>query len=188
MIVGAITAALGALGQSGAFADCGGNGLDSGAGSRHVGATGSTQSWSWELSTRHVTVGSVTGGSMSTDLCLDAYFDWMTQNQSHYDRRTARNCAPGTAISSGTFTEPTNFDGSPVTGLQKAAGCKYLQVPDAHLGDCSYDTESARHDDGTYCEFTKPLAWTSKCSKTWIRHEDQTVHTSVTTDVNDCNN
>jgi len=118
---------------------------------------------------------------MSTDICLDAYVDWETTvGGGHYDRRQGRNCKPGSGFG-GTITEPSNFNGRPVTGLQKAAGCRYEQVPSAHLGTCDYDTEGESN-----CYFSSALAWTSKCAATLVRHEDGTTDFEDGGDVDVC--
>lgn len=175
--------------EGAADADCQGDGDTSGSGTKYVGASGSEQHWSWNLSGRQIYVGSTTGSGMSTSVCLDAAADWMTKaGDGHYDARFARNCRPG-SFYGGTFTEPSDFGGSSVTGLQKAAGCRYVQTANPYYDDCAYDTESAVNPDtGSYCKFSRALPWTSKCAGFFIRHEDGTVDINNGGDVNSCSN
>lgn len=193
----ACTSVLMFMSQTSAWADCHGNGDNAGSGSKALGGSGSYQEWSWNLSTRVVYVHSVSSAGMSTDICLDAYVDWMTASgDGHYDRRQGRVCQPG-SFAVGQFLEPVGWGGREVTGLQKAAACRYEQVPPpAHLNKCnvlpedagSYDTESAIDPNtGEYCRFATPLPWTSKCAGTYVRHEDGTVDVGDGGDVQNCN-
>lgn len=126
-----------------AFADCHGDGVNSGSTQTYVGV--GIQRWEWSLANRRAYTRSESQPAMSYDLCLDAIFDWETQSN-HYDSRVTRMCAKGRAHG-GTVTEPAGWGGRTVTGLQKAAGCKYLQTspPAASPPDyaaCDHDPDS----------------------------------------------
>jgi hypothetical protein len=157
-----------------AWADCHGNGDDVGGDTRHMGAPSSFQYMYWDKPGKRVRVVSNTDSGMNTNICLDAYLDWMTE-ENHYDARVARNCDPGSYRESdsggdGYQPEPSNWGGRTVTGLQKAAGCKYVQNTNPpSLGDCEYvEPESV-------CNVFGAFAWTNKTHRVWLRAENGTI-------------
>jgi hypothetical protein len=163
------------------MADCHGNSPhDTGYEDAHEGATSSAQYVSWELrgsgAGRGVRVESDASSGMSTDICLDAIFDWMTVD-GHFDARVTRNCAPGwdrISDSGGDFWEPDNLWGPrTLTGIQKGAGCKYEQVSTSGhtapwLGDCDNVT-------GHQCVPSTVAPWTDLAQRVWVRHQDTTI-------------
>ena len=110
---------------------------------------------------------------MSTDICLDALVDWMTTS-GHYDARDARNCKPGpNSYRSGSIIEPSDWGGRSVTGLQKAAGCKYIQTTSpSTYGTCDYAPETPAP-----CKFNTNDAhpWYTKGHAVWLRRQDGTI-------------
>jgi hypothetical protein len=155
-----------------AWADCHGNGDNYGAATVHMGGSNKYQYMYWNKADRLVRVVSKTSSGMSTDICLDAYMDWMTES-GHYDARIARNCFPATGSyresdsgGDGYQPEPAGWGGRTVTGLQKAAGCKYLQTGSTSLGPCDYvEPESV-------CDISGAHPWTSKTQRVWIRFQN----------------
>lgn len=156
-----------------AFADCHGDGVNSGSGRKYVGA--GTQFWEWSLANGESTTTSQSYSGMSYDLCLESRFDWETQS-GHYDARATRMCGKPYSYG-GVVGEPLSWGGRDVTGLQKAAGCKYLQTsppasspPD--YGDCEYDSDSE-----TGCPFAanSAQAWNEKNHAVFLLRQDGTV-------------
>jgi hypothetical protein len=181
------------LGHGLAWADCHGDGDNSGSGTQHVGAAANTEHWTWDLSSREIFVQSDTSSLLNLDDCMDANVDWMTStaggqpNGGHYDSRTARDCKPS-GFRQGTITEPSGFDGCDVTGLQKAAGCRYNQDTGNETG-CLYDGETAIDPDtGQFCHFNSDgLVYGSLCHAIFIRYENGTSDFNGGSDVNTCN-
>jgi hypothetical protein len=88
----------------------------------------------------------------------------------HYDARISRNCdATGTSNRGGAFqTEPSNWGGRTVTGLQKAAGCVYQQAGTPYYSGCEYLAGSQAG-----CE-PSATAWNTYSHATFLRREDGT--------------
>lgn len=160
--VGAAALAI-VLGAGPAFADCHGNGVDSGSADASVGAQGSKQTVAWNLGNREVRVRSKTGDGLNAGKCLDAAFDWMTDGitDGHYDARIARNCRPGTVVQSdadgnGYWLEPSDWGNRKVTGIQKAAGCNYDESNESYGNSCEYVAAGVDN-----CTFTKAIPFAS---------------------------
>lgn len=157
-----------------AFADCHGDGDNSGSGTTNVGPTTSSQYLAWDLSDRKMTVRATNSDEVSTNYCLEARNDWITDGRvtsgGHYDARASRNCdATGASVRGGTITEPSSWGGRNVKGLQKAAGCIYDQYPAGdpteYLG-CVYVPESK-----SGCTFPQDSArpWTAMSHAVYLR-------------------
>lgn len=176
--VAAACLAIWTLGAGAAWADCHGNSAhDNGYKYAFTGAVGSEQDVFWELGGiyggRGVRVMSRAGASMSTDICLDSLFDWMTLS-GHFDARVARNCAPDTervSDSGGDEWQPDDDWGNrTLTGIQKGAGCKYLQTTNPpSYGTTCYDVTWA------VCSPTTASPWTALSQRVWVRHQDTTI-------------
>lgn len=151
------------MASASAHADCHSDGDDVGSGYTHAGA--GSQFMSWNRLTRQVQVQSNAGSGMSTSVCLDAIVDWMTV-EGHYDNRTARNCDPGSSRSA-LRTEPSNWAGRTITGLQRAVGCRYVQVEPPEYQNCEYLPPSA---DG--CEIGAAHYWYTPGHAVWLRREN----------------
>lgn len=169
---------------SSAFADCHGDGDGDGSGTTNVGPTTSSQYLAWSLSSRTMTVRAMNSDNVSTNYCLEARNDWITDGVitpgGHYDARASRNCdATSNSTRGGTITEPSNWGGRTVRGLQKAAGCIYDQYPAGdppeYLG-CVYVAASK---DGCTFPQNSARAWTAMSHAVFLRREDGT------TDYND---
>ncbi len=111
-------------GAGSAFGDCHGDGDNAGSGTTSVGA--GYQTMTWNLGDMVTYVSSNALPDMSNTVCLEARSDWMTSGlfAGHYDARAARNC-DNNSTRGGNIWEIAW--GAHVSGLQKAAGCKYRQ-------------------------------------------------------------
>ncbi len=177
-VLGAVAAVI-LLGATAASADCHGNGVNSGNGYKFVGAPGSQQTMTWSLPDRSTYVRSETGAAMSLSICLEARSDWMTQS-GHYDARAARNCDDGSSVA-GTWKEPSSWGGRAVTGLQKAAGCKYVQTADPSYADCDYVEESVG---GCPFQSGAARAWTASSHAMFLRRQNGQLESNNGGDVN----
>lgn len=150
-----------------AFADCHGDGDDAGSGSTSVGS--GYQSMAWNLGNKETYVSSRTLPEMSNQVCLEARSDWMTSGlfAGHYDARAARNCDDD-SNRGGSILE-TSW-GANVTGLQKAAGCKYRQdAEEPYYSNCDYVPESQ-----SGCTFgaNSARAWTAMSHAVLMRKQN----------------
>lgn len=102
---------------------------------------------------------------MSTSVCLEAIVDWMTE-AGHYDARASRNCMPASGRS-GSRTEPSGWGGRDVTGLQKAAGCKYVQTEPPEYSNCEYLPHSEAG-----CSVGDAHYWYTPGHAVWLRREN----------------
>jgi hypothetical protein len=147
-----------------------GNGPDSGSASTNLGPTTSSQTITWNLGARQASAWATNSDGVSTSYGIDAITDWITADD-HYDSRTARNCdATGSSTRGGTRNEPSDWGTRDVNGLQKAAGCFYLQNTTPSYSNCQYIQASI---DG--CTFGAAKIWTHKSHEVWLRREDGTV-------------
>lgn len=180
--VSVVTTALVVLGSGSALAEeChGDNGDFSGSNVRHVVAS-SNQFGEWyeHQATAKSGVSATTNNDMPANRCEDAKFDWMTYS-GHYDNRTARDCDPGSSVTSdpsgdGWVLEPVGWGGKALGGMQKAAGCTYnFNSKPVSFPNCNYFPESYG---GTgVCQFLVALVWNDPAQRTWFRNSDHTVH------------
>lgn len=146
-----------------AQADCHTDGIDVGGAYTDVGQGTSSQFMSWNKTSREVKVYSTASSGMSTEVCLDAIVDWMTVS-GHYDNRTSRNCDPGSSRS-GIRYEDSGWAGRTITGLQKAAGCRY--VPGPSYENCMYVPASE-----SGCPISSASFWYEKGHAVWLRREN----------------
>jgi hypothetical protein len=147
-----------------ASADCHGDGVDSGSATKYKGA--GTQTMQWSLSGKRVWVYSYTEDDMSTSVCLESKFDWMTNN-GHYDARVSRNCSVD-SVYGGSISEAPNFSGASVTGVQKSAGCRFVQSSSVYASDdCAYISDSVPG-----CKWIDHLGWTSPSHAAFLRKQN----------------
>lgn len=147
-----------------AAADCYGDGVDSGSATKYKGA--GTQTMQWSLSSKRSWVYSYTEDDMSTNVCLEAKFDWMT-NGGHYDARVSRNCSLE-SVYGGSISDAPNFFGASVTGVQKSAGCRFVQSSSVYASDdCAYISDSVPG-----CKWIQHLSWEDASHAVFLRKQN----------------
>lgn len=108
----------------------------------YVGTGNSQQFLYWNQSTEHVRLRVHASGGMSSDRCIDAFFDWRTSNGAHSDGRVIRVCKPGgdlqTDSSGDGFWDEAGWQSRNPDGMQRAGG--YLIDDDFTGGGNDGDT------------------------------------------------
>ncbi|TIC79001.1 hypothetical protein [Nocardioides sp. GY 10127] len=104
-------------------------------GSDTVSAGSGSQFGRWSKSNKRLRLKVSPNNNMNTDKCMDVMLDWGTQGNEHYDSRVVRSCLPGTNEETdpdgdGYWSEPSDWGGRTVTGIQKGWG---YMIDDSNL-------------------------------------------------------
>lgn len=134
-----------------------------------------SQYGNWSLSGQKLRLKVFPGSGMSTSKCMDAFLDWGTEGD-HYDGRVIRSCRPGTTEETdpggnGFWSEPTDFAGAHVNGIQKGFG---YMIDDGNLQVLTGAQRMANTGSGSLDNYA-PGTGTQGYARVRTRYQDGTV-------------